>query len=297
MFTGLSAFPLTPFVDDRLDLTAFASLVERLCAAGVDSIGAIGSTGSYAYLTREERREIARTALRVAGEVPVLVGVGAVATRDVLINTRDAQEAGAAGVLLAPLSYQPLSADEVFGLYERVADESEMPVVVYDNPATTGFTFSEDLHARIAALPGVVSIKLPHLADDPEDARTQVTRLRSRITEHVTLGISGDAAGAHGLLAGCDVWYSVLAGVFPRICAEITRAARSGDPGLAMSLSNKLDPIWQLFIRFGSYRVVSAIADETGIVSPESLHHPVAPLAGENRGSVIAALEQIDEQA
>ncbi|AIJ23563.1 hypothetical protein [Amycolatopsis methanolica] len=54
MFTGLSAFPLTPVTGSGIDTTACARLVSRLAAAGVDSIGALGSTGSYAYLTREQ---------------------------------------------------------------------------------------------------------------------------------------------------------------------------------------------------------------------------------------------------
>lgn len=63
MFTGLSAFPLTPLTETGIDETAFAALVGRLAAAGVDSIGALGSTGSYAYLTREERARAARIAV------------------------------------------------------------------------------------------------------------------------------------------------------------------------------------------------------------------------------------------
>ncbi len=54
MLTGLSAFPLTPMNESAIDEAAFLRLVERLAAAGVDSIGALGSTGNYAYLTRAE---------------------------------------------------------------------------------------------------------------------------------------------------------------------------------------------------------------------------------------------------
>ena len=60
MFTGLSAFPLTPLASDEVDEAAFVRLVQRLAAAGVDSITALGSTGSYAYLGGDERRRVAR---------------------------------------------------------------------------------------------------------------------------------------------------------------------------------------------------------------------------------------------
>lgn len=295
MFTGLSAFPVTPFDDGAPNIDLLSSLVGGLAAAGVDSIGALGSTGGYAYLSRQERRQVARAAVQAAGKVPVLIGVGAVSTREVLAHVGDAQEAGAAGVLLAPVSYQPLTDDEVFGLFEMVAAEAEVPVVVYDNPATTGFTFTEELHVRIAQIPGIASIKLPGVAEDLDDARDGMTRLQSRVPEGVTLGVSGDAAGARGLIAGCDVWYSVLAGVFPRVCLEIVRAAQSGDSQSALRLSDRLQPVWELFSRFGSYRTISAIATETGLVTSEPLHHPVRPLTGEKRAAVVEALEAVGD--
>lgn len=293
VFTGLSAFPLTPFGQGVADLDAYSALVADLAAAGVDSIGALGSTGSYAYLHRGERRALAAAAVQAAGSTPVIVGVGAMTTRDVLAHVADAEAAGAAGVLLPPLGYQPLRPVEVLALFEAVTAETALPVVVYDNPVTTGLTFSGALHAEIAALPGVASIKLPPVAADPDRARADLEGLRARIPGRVTLGVSGDGAGARGLIAGCDAWYSVLAGVFPRTCLEITRAARSGDHRLATALSSELDPVWRLFEQFGSYRTVSAIAAEIGLITPEELPHPVLPLVGDERVAVRAALRAV----
>lgn len=63
MWSGLSAFPLTPIGREGVDAAAFAALVDRLVAAGVDSIGALGSTGSYLYLSREKRARGAALAI------------------------------------------------------------------------------------------------------------------------------------------------------------------------------------------------------------------------------------------
>jgi 4-hydroxy-tetrahydrodipicolinate synthase len=76
MFTGLSAFPLTPLANDAVDEAAFVRLIQRLAEAKVDSITALGSTGSYAYLSSEERSRVARLAVENAGETPVFIGVG-----------------------------------------------------------------------------------------------------------------------------------------------------------------------------------------------------------------------------
>lgn len=93
-FSGLSAFPLTPMRDDAVDEEAFAGIVERLAASGVDSIGALGSTGSYAYLSRAERARVARLAVEHAAGVPVIVGVGALRTSQVLALVDDAEATG-----------------------------------------------------------------------------------------------------------------------------------------------------------------------------------------------------------
>ncbi|MEB4613159.1 dihydrodipicolinate synthase family protein [Leucobacter sp. M11] len=294
MFSGLSAFPLTPVVDEHLGESAFAELISSLAAAGVDSITALGSTGSAAYLTVGQRHRAAEIAVDSAGTTPVLIGVSAVATREVLGHVSAAEDAGAAGVLLAPLSYQPLTDEEVFGLFDRVSQETELPIVVYDNPTTTGFVFTDELLARIAALPRVASIKMPGVPVGTQAARDRVTELRRLIPDTVTLGVSGDWMAVRGLRAGCDAWHSVLAGVLPGACLAVIRAAQDGDEATAQDRFDALAPIWSLFQRLGSYRTVSAIADELGLIRPESLHHPVRPLAGADRAAVISALAAVE---
>ncbi|MGO4759328.1 dihydrodipicolinate synthase family protein, partial [Streptomyces sp. 2MCAF27] len=144
MFTGLSAFPLTPMSESGIDEQAYARLVARLASAGVDSIGALGSTGSYAYLSREQRARAARIAVEAAEETPVIVGIGALRTSQVLALAEDAQKAGASAVLLAPMTYQPLTEDEVFGLYKDVTRALSVPLCVYDNPGTTHVHFTDE---------------------------------------------------------------------------------------------------------------------------------------------------------
>ena len=286
MLPGLCAFPLTPLSHDEVDEAAYAGLVERLAAAGVDSITALGSTGSYAYLSAEERRRVARLALRHAGDVPVIVGVGALRTSHVLDLARDAEQLGAAGLLVAPVSYQPLTDDDVFGLYEDLSAAVPLPLVVYDNPGTTHFTFSDALHARIARLPTVASIKIPAVPREPEAARARIDALRAVVPERVTIGISGDAAAATGLTAGCDAWYSVIGGTIPGPALTITRAARSGDAATAFAESRRLQPLWDLFVEHGSLRVVAAIAELAGLVQPDCLPRPLRGLDGPGRRRV-----------
>ncbi len=293
MFTGLSAFPLTPVTDAGIDEQAYLRIIERLADAGVDSIGALGSTGSYAYLSREERARAGALAVQAAGTVPVILGVGALSTRDVLQHVEDAQNNGAAAVLLAPMTYQALTDNEVYNLYAEVTATLSVPLVVYDNPGTTHVHFSDELHARIAQLPRVAAIKIPPVSANHADAAARITRLRALVPAHVSIGVSGDSAGANGLLAGCDAWYSVIAGVLPTECLAIARAASAGEADEARSLSAALDPLWALFARYGSLRVASAVAEELGLLVHPNLPRPVQGLNPEGRRAVSAALTAI----
>jgi 4-hydroxy-tetrahydrodipicolinate synthase len=290
MFTGLSAFPLTPTSESDLDDRAYAGLVARLAQAGVDSVGALGSTGGYAYLSREQRARAARLAVDAAAGTPVMVGIGALRTAQVLALAEDAQQAGASAVLLAPMTYQALTEDEVYGLYEDVTRELSVPLCVYDNPRTTHVHFTDELHARIARLPQVAAIKIPPVPGDTAAARARVEALRAVIPATVTIGVSGDWTAATGLNAGCDSWYSVVGGLFPRTALALTRAAQRGDAAEAVAASDRLEPLWQLFREYGGLRVVSAAATHLGLTGEPNLPLPLRSLTPDARRRLITVL-------
>ncbi|MGO3022500.1 MAG: dihydrodipicolinate synthase family protein [Brevibacterium sp.] len=295
LLTGLSAFPLTPLKDDRLDEDAFVGLIERLVLAGVDSITALGSTGSYAYLDTDERARVAQLSVESALDIPVFIGVGALRTRDVLANVASAEAAGAQGLLLAPVSYQPLTDDEVFELFRSVTVSTDLPIVVYDNPGTTHFTFTTELYSRLAGLDGVASIKIPGTPASPAGWEERIGEIRAAIGSEVTIGISGDAHGAEGLIAGCDAWYTAVGGTIPEPMLEITRAAELGNAQLARELSAELQPLWDLFTEFGgSLRVTAAIAEHLGLVGADILPLPVRDLDAAAKRKVAEVVDNLD---
>lgn len=279
MFHGLSAFPLTPLKEGKFDERAFTRLLTPLVEAGVDSLGVLGSTGSYAYLTVAERAQITRCAVEHANGIPVMVSIGALRLDDILRLADEAQAAGVAGVLMAPVSYQRLTADEAFSLYERVTRQLSVPLCVYDNPATTGFEFSSELLYAVAALPNIGSVKFGRV---PED----VAQVRARLPQGVTMGISGDWQAASALQAGFDVWYSVVGGLFPQTALAIVRAQDSAP-------SDRLEPLWALFRQYGSLRVMAAAAEMAGKVTAPALPFPLQALCGEPRQRLAAIIDEL----
>ncbi|MFH0224713.1 dihydrodipicolinate synthase family protein [Vibrio furnissii] len=227
-------------------------------------------------------------------ETPVIVGIGALRTKDVLNLADDAQKAGASGLLLAPMSYQKLSDAEVFAHFKAVAEAISVPLCVYDNPGTTHFHFSDELHGQIAELPNIASIKIPGVPSAPEEAKARVERLRALIPSHVSIGVSGDAFAATGLSAGCDVWYSVMGGLFPNTALELTRAAQSGNHAQAQQLSHRLQDLWAMFGRHnGSLRCIAAGAELLNLVDTPCLPLPLMSVQGEDRSRLATLIEQL----
>ncbi len=277
VFKGLSAFPITPSdASGRVDTDALRKLLARLVAAKVDSIGLLGSTGSYPYLTRTERRRAIEVAMETArGETPILVGVGALRTDEAVQLAQDAKAAGAAGGLLAPVSYTPLTDDEVFEHFATVARASGLPLWIYDNFSTTHFKFTPALVGRLAQIPGVVAVK--STAPEPELAAADLADMRKVVPAGFSVGYAADWKSVAMLLAGADAWYSVAAGLFPRSCLAIVRAAQAGRADEAWRLDGEMAPLWALCKEFSSLRVMYAAAGLLDICRAEP-PRPILPL-------------------
>lgn len=289
---GLSAFPITPAdASGRVDLDGLRRLVSRLCRAGVDSIGLLGSTGTYAYLTRAERRRALDAALEEAGgAVPVLVGVGALRTDEAARIAADAKAAGAAAGLLAAVSYTPLTDDEAFEHFATVAREGGLPLCIYDNPTTTHFRFTPALVGRLARVPGFVAIKSP--APEPPGAAAHLAALRAEVPEGFSLGYSGDWNATEALIAGGEAWYSVVGGLFPDAVLPIVRAVRAGDHEEARRLDARLEPLWALFRELSSLRVMYAGAEILGLCRAAP-PRPILPLSGEAKERVAGVIGEL----
>lgn len=294
LFSGLSAFPITPTdANGRVETSALAELVERIAAAGADSIGLLGSTGGYAYLTRSEKQRAMAAAIEAAaGRLPVLVGVGALRTDDAEALARDAAAAGADAVLLAPMSYTKLLDAEVEQHFRAVADSTDLPLCIYNNPGTTNFTFSDDLLVRLSAHERIKGVKMPLPADG--DFAGELTRLRARTGNGFSIGYSGDWGMADAMLAGSDSFYSVLGGILPDPVLQLVRAAAANDATETARLSAKLAPMFALFKELGSLRIMYVLADLLGLGQFQP-PLPLLPLPAAARERIAAALQQCKE--
>lgn len=289
VFEGLSAFPVTPSNSDGVvDCDHFGQLINHLNRDGVSSIGVLGSTGGYMYLTTEERSRAIHAAVDSAGGKPILAGIGALRTSDVIANIRNAEKAGAQGLLLAPVSYLPLTDADVDSLVQDVSNATDLPICFYNNPGTTKFNLSENQLVHLANTGTIAAVKNPPAPEG--DFSGQIGRLREAVPSNFRLGYSGDSFIAGALEAGADTWYSVLAGTLPDIAIELWNA-RTDLTKLA-AVNTLLAPMWKLFDTYGSIRVIHEVVDMVGL-GDIKLPPPLLPLTAAARNDIEEALSLI----
>jgi 4-hydroxy-tetrahydrodipicolinate synthase len=136
---GIIAYPITPFVDAGIDTDRLAGLVDTMVEAGVHAIAPLGSTGESAYLAFDEWKEVVDTTVTaVADRVPVVVGASDLTTAGTVARAEYAQAAGASAAMVIPVSYWALNEREIFQHYSSVSDAISIPIMAYNNPATSG---------------------------------------------------------------------------------------------------------------------------------------------------------------
>ncbi|XBH22824.1 dihydrodipicolinate synthase family protein [Jonesiaceae bacterium BS-20] len=297
----LVAYLPTPRNDaGTLQIPQLQNLTQNALVAGANSIAVLGSVGGASYMPRSMRkRVIAAAAEVIGGQVPLVAGVSALTTAEAQANVTEANAAGASVALLAPMSYEPLTESEVFGLYRDVTGQESLPVCVYNNPRTTRYRFTPTELSNLAQLQGIIGFK--DVVSSPWLIRTRLEAAQEGLTDKqiasLDWGFSGDRYGAEILGVGADSWHSGLAGVLPKPFVRLAQlAGQQNDPDAqqeAAALSRALTPIAVIAMRYGTIRVAHTIVRLTGsgdFWTPE----PLLPLAPEVQGLISAALSSLE---
>jgi 4-hydroxy-tetrahydrodipicolinate synthase len=232
-FQGILVPMLTPFTeDDELDIPALNGHIDFLVAGGVHGLIPAGSTGEAMSLSPDEYRTVvAETVRHVAGRVPVIAGCSANATRQVVANCRQAEELGADGIMLVHPYYSLPDERELCTHYETVSKSVNVPVIIYNNPFTTGVDAKPELLVRLSELPHIEYVK-----ESSGDA-TRILRLIEGSRGRLAVLCGTDNLALEGFLVGARGWVAGAANVIPQQCAALYRLAveeRRFDEALAL---------------------------------------------------------------
>ncbi|MYW17557.1 4-hydroxy-tetrahydrodipicolinate synthase [Streptomyces sp. SID486] len=228
---------ITPFTEGgELDLDGARRLAARLVAEGCDGLVLGGTTGESPTTTDEEKTRLVTAVREAVGDRAALVaGVGTADTRHTVESALAAAEAGADGVLVVTPYYSRPPQEAVADHFLRVADASELPLMLYDIPGRTGTRIEPETMIRLAGHPRIVAVKdcsYDFLGTQKVLARTELAYY-SGCDEHV---LALYAIGA----AGC---VSTIANVVPAHVAAILDAFDAGDTARAAGLQRAAVPL------------------------------------------------------
>jgi len=228
---GVYNITATPFDESAgLDLESLRTLVDFQLARGVTGLAILGNLGEVRYLTDAERDAVTQTTTaQVAGRAPVIVGMGFSGAHATLSHARRAAAAGATGLMVAP----PVGVrgeDAIVDHYRRVGDGTPLPIVIYDEPLSSGVVMPPPLLARLVeAVPSAAVIKL----EDPPTP-VKLTQIRRLLGDRVQIfgGLGGAffleelGRGAAGTMTGF-AYSEILVTIYRRFAAGDVEGART----------------------------------------------------------------------
>jgi len=287
---GVFGVICTPFgADGNVDEQALRRHIRFLLDEGVHAIIPTGSTGEFASQSEAERKQVVATTIdEVAGQVPVIAGSAAVSTRDTVKFAQYAEQAGADGVMVVSPYYCHPGQDELYQHFKTVAQSVQVPVMLYNNPGTSGVDMLPPLVERLAQMENISYIK------ESSGDMTRVAEIMRRCDGSMTVLCGCDTLALEMFAMGVQGWVAAPANVVPRLCVQIYElAVAQHDMDRAMELYFKVLPLFTLFESTGQYvQLVKAGLEMLGrpVGAPRP---PLLPPDGPAREQLRAILDSL----
>ena len=275
---GVYTALITPFKNDAIDEEGLGRLIEFQLQGGVDGIVPCGTTGEASTLTYEEHERVIELTVKfVNGKVPVIAGTGSNSTHETVELTEKAKKLGSDLSLLVAPYYNRPTQEGLYSHFKKVAEEVDIPIVLYNIPTRTGVNMLPELVARLAEIPNIVAIK------EASGSLQQVADIY-RLTKGQFTILSGDdniflpmmALGARGVI-------SVLSNILPQKLKALSKAFLDDkDIEKSRALHMELMPLFQaMFVEVNPVPVKESLY-YMGLVEKE-MRLPLVPLTDKNR--------------
>jgi 4-hydroxy-tetrahydrodipicolinate synthase len=286
---------VTPLTHDgALDEAALRQLVRWQILAGIDGLVPCGTTGEAPTLSEPERERVIAAVVEIAVERPsrvrvaVVAGTGTNDTAATIRATRRAAELGADAALVVAPYYNRPDQRMLEAHFRAVADEGDLPIVVYNVPSRTGSNVEADTFLRLAEHPRVVAVK------EASGNLEQIARICRERPRDVAV-LAGDDAWTLPVLAlGGDGVVSVASNEIPAEMASLCAAARAGDWDGARRLHNRWLPLFLANFRGGPNPVpAKAALALMGLLESDAVRRPLLPLDDSPRAALADVLRML----
>jgi 4-hydroxy-tetrahydrodipicolinate synthase len=285
MFSGAFTALVTPFKNGEVDVEALEGLVEFQIVGGINGLVPCGTTGESPTLSEEEDRLVIETVVRVTnGRVPVVAGTGSNNTASAIKYTKMAEEVGADGSLQVAPYYNKPTQEGLFRHYAAIAENTSLPLVLYNIPGRTNVTIAPETMAQLAEIPNIVGVKESTLS------MNMVSDIRRLCGEEFAI-LSGDDPMTLPLMAlGGTGVVSVASNIAPGAVSDMVAAMNSGDLARGRELHYKLLPLIRALSVETNPIPIKAAASLLGLCSDE-LRLPLVPMSGENLSNLQTLME------
>lgn len=290
-FRGVFAVSCTPFDQQgHVDESALRRHLRWLLEEGrVHGIIPTGSTGEFAFLSAQEREQVVTAAIdEVQGRVPLLVGAAACSTRDTIFFAQQAQRLGASGVMVVPPYYGHLSQEELYQHFAALAANIDIPIMLYNNPGTSGSDILPATIARLAQLPNIAAVK------ESTGVIQRVHEIQNLCGDQIEVLCGCDTLPLEMFAMGVEGWVAAPSNAIPSQCVRLFElAVEQKDFAAARALYTRTLPLFELFEGSGQYVQLNKAALEwlgrpIGLPRP-----PLLPVSAELRQQLEEILAQI----
>ena len=273
VFHGLGIALITPFKEDgSIDYDALVSLVEYQLANGADFFCILATTGEAPCLTREEKDELTRVVKKVVnGRVPILKYCGGNNTAAVVDEIKTTDWQGIDGILSICPYYNKPSQEGLYQHFKAIAQDSPLPIVMYNVPGRVGVNMTAETTVRIASeFDNVVAIK------EASGNLEQVDEIIKNKPKHFEV-ISGDDALTFPMIAsGAAGVISVIGNALPKEFSRMIRLEFNGEYDAARIIHHQFTELYKLLFVDGNPAGCKALLNDMGMIE-NVLRLPLVP--------------------
>lgn len=280
----------TPFINGKVACDKLASNVERWNRAGLKGFVVLGSNGEYVSLSEEEKRTVVDTVVQsVSKEMLVIAGTGCESTAETLRLTEDCAKLGAHAALVVTPHYYGGRMNEAALVkhYSAVADQSPLPILLYNVPKFTHINMAADLVTRLSEHPNIIGLK------DSSGNVIQLGEILNAVAKDFNVMVGTAGVLFSGLTIGCVGGINALANVAPKQCVAILDMVKTGDLEAARELQLKMIPVNQAVTAVYGVPGLKAALDMRGYFGGDP-RLPLMPSSDRERSEIEAILKKAD---
>lgn len=271
--------------EDTLDLEMFSTNIKVQIDAGVHGIVLGGTLGEASTLNDSEKRTLTTETVKlVEGKIPVMINIAEQTTKGAIEAANKAEEDGASGLMMLPPMRYSAGDREVVEYFKAVATNSNLPIMVYNNPVDYKTEVTLDMFDELLKCETIQAVK-----ESTRDI-SNVTRIKIRFGNRLKIMTGVDTLALESLLMGADGWVAGLVCAFPKETVALYELQKAGRIKEALEIYRWFLPLLELDINSKLVQNIKLAEVATGI-GTENVRAPRLPLIGTERANVLKIIE------